>query len=111
MKEVLLAKADRVKFEPDMKGQSKNGRKSIIDTDYQEAQIIADVMESGMRTLTAWLLVINHREVKEITSACISSIVTCIAKLNPLVKNMKNKKQGSLDRNASACKTRFLWCL
>ena len=52
MKEVLLAKADRVKFEPDLKGQSKNGRKSIIYMDDQEAQIIADVVESGMSTLT-----------------------------------------------------------
>ena len=92
MKEVLLAKADRVKFEPDLKGQSKNGRKSIIYMDDQEAQIIADVVESGMSTLTAWLLVANHREVKEIPSAYISSIGTCIAKLITLVENMKNKK-------------------
>ena len=37
MKEVLLAKADVVKFEPDMKGRSKTGRKSIIYMNYQEA--------------------------------------------------------------------------
>ena len=35
MKEVLLAKADGVKFEPDLKGQSKTGIKSIIDMDSQ----------------------------------------------------------------------------
>ena len=63
MKEVLLAKADGVKFELDMKGRSKTGRKSIIDMDYQEAQIIADTMKLGMSTLTDWSLVNNHREV------------------------------------------------
>ena len=35
MKEVLLAKLDGVKFKPDMKGQIKTGRKSIIDMDSQ----------------------------------------------------------------------------
>ena len=36
IKEVLLAKEDGVKFEPDLKGWSKTRRKSIIDMDYQE---------------------------------------------------------------------------
>ena len=54
MKEVLLVKSDGVKFEPDLKGRSKTGRKSIIDMDSQEAQIIADVVELGMSTLNAW---------------------------------------------------------
>ena len=61
MKEVLLAKADGVKFEPDLKGWSKTGRKSIIYMDYKELNIINDAMDSGMRTLTAWLLANNHR--------------------------------------------------
>ena len=61
MKEVLLAKVDGVKFKPDLKGQSKTGRKSIIDMDSQEAQIFADAVESGMSTFTTWSLVNNHR--------------------------------------------------
>ena len=44
MKFLLLAKADGFKFGPDMKSLSKTGRKSIIDMNYQEAQIIADVV-------------------------------------------------------------------
>ena len=36
MKELLLTKADGVKFEPDLKGRSKTGRKYIIDMDSQE---------------------------------------------------------------------------
>ena len=48
MKEALLAEADGVKFEPNLKDWSKNGRKSIIDMDYQEAQIITDAVKSGM---------------------------------------------------------------
>ena len=64
MKEMLLAKADGVKFEPDMKGQSKIGRKSIIDMDSKEEQIIADVVELGMSALTMWLFVNYHREVE-----------------------------------------------
>ena len=44
MKEVLLAKENEVKFEPVLRGQRKSGRKSIIDMDYEEVQIIADVM-------------------------------------------------------------------
>ena len=61
MKEVLLVKADGVKFELNLKGWSKTGRKSIIDIDYQEARIIADVLEFGISTLTDWSLVKNHR--------------------------------------------------
>ena len=53
MKEVLLAKSDGVKSEHDLKVQIKSRRKSIIDMDSQEAQIIADAAESGMSTLTA----------------------------------------------------------
>ena len=68
IKEVLLAKMDGVKFEPNMKGQSKTERKSIIDMDSQEAQIIADAVESGVSTFTAWLLVNNHRGVNYIPS-------------------------------------------
>ena len=54
MREVLLAKADGVKFESDLKCWRKTGRKSIIDMDSQEAQIITDAVDSGMSTLTAW---------------------------------------------------------
>ena len=61
MKEVLLAKADGVKFGPDIKGQIKTGRESIIYMDSQEAQIIADAMDSGIITLTAWSLANDHR--------------------------------------------------
>ena len=61
MKEMLLAKADGVKFGPDLKGQIKTGRESIIYMDSQEAQIIADAMDSGMSTLTACSLSNNHR--------------------------------------------------
>ena len=42
IKEILLAKAGGVKFEPYLKGQSKTRRKYIIDMDPQEAHIIAD---------------------------------------------------------------------
>ena len=59
--EVLLAKADGVKFKPDLKVRSRTRRKSIIDMDSQEVQIIADVVESGMITLTAWLIANNQR--------------------------------------------------
>ena len=52
-KEVLLAKADGVKFGPNMKGRSKTGRKSIIDMDSKELQIIADAVDSGMSMLIA----------------------------------------------------------
>ena len=37
LKDVLLAKADGIIFEPNMKGRNKTGRKFIIDMDYQEA--------------------------------------------------------------------------
>ena len=111
VKEVLLAKADGVKFEPNLKGWSKTGRKSIIDMDSQEAQIVADALESGMSVLTAWLLVSDYREVEELSSLCISAGRTCIAKLKLSVEKVKNEKQGSLDRNSPTCKARFLWSL
>ena len=111
MKEVLLAKADRVKLEPNLEGQIKNERKFIIDIGSQEAQIIADAVELGMITLAAWSLVDNHREIGELPSLCISAVGTCIAKLKPLFVKVKNKKQVSLDMNAPTCKSRFLWRL
>ena len=67
--------------------------------DYQEAQIIADVAELGMSALNAWLLAIDHSEVKELPSLCISAVRTCITKLKNLVEKVRNEKQGSLDRN------------
>ena len=48
---MLLAEADGVKFEPDLKGRIKAGRESIVDVDSQETQIIADEVESGISTL------------------------------------------------------------
>ena len=79
--------------------------------DYQEAQIIAYTVELGMCTLTAWSLVNGHREVKELPWVCIYAVETCITKFKPLVKNVKNKKQGSLEKNAPTCKAILLWCL
>ena len=81
MMELLLEKADGVKFEPDLKGQSKLGRKSIINTDSQEAQIIPDTVELGMSTLTACLLVNYHREVQDLPSLFIFAVGICIANL------------------------------
>ena len=93
MKEVLLANLYRVRFKPDLKGRSETGSKSIIDIDYQEVQIIADTVESGMSTLTVWLLVNDYREVEDIPLVFISTVGTCIDKLKPLVENVQNKKQ------------------
>ena len=64
--------------------------------DSQEAQIIADAVELGMRKMTTQFLVINHREVREITSVCIYAVGTCIAKLKPLFEYIKNKIHGIL---------------
>ena len=111
VKEVLLAKADGVKFEPDLKGRSKSGRRSIIDMDSQEAQIIADAVELGMSALTACSFFNYHREVEELPSLCMSAVKTCISKLKPLVEKVKNRKQESLDINSPTCKARLLWCL
>ena len=49
---------------PIWKVGEKLGIKTIIDMGYQEAQIIADTLELGMRTLTAWLLVDDYMEVE-----------------------------------------------
>ena len=54
-------------------------------------KIIADAVDSGMSTLTAWSLVNYHREVKELPLLCISVFEACIAKLKPLVEKVKNK--------------------
>ena len=60
MREVLLAKADGVKSETNLKGRSKTRMKSIIDMDSQEAHIIAYEAESGMSTLSSWLIFNDH---------------------------------------------------
>ena len=106
IKEVLLSKADGFKVEPDMKGWIKTGRKSIIDMDSHGAQIITDAVESGMSALTSWLLVKDHREVKDLLSLCISVVGTYIYKSKPLVENLENEKQLFLDINAPTCKDR-----
>ena len=111
MKEVLFAKADRVRFEPNMKGWSKTGKKSIIGMDSQESHIISDAVELGISKLTAWSLVKDQREVEELPLVCISVFGTYIAKLKPLFVKVKNEKQVSLDRNAPTCKAILLWCL
>ena len=80
MKEILLVKADGVKFEPDLKGQIKIWRKSLIDMDYQEVQNIAYAIDSGMIMLSTWLHVNYHMGVNEIPLVLISDIGTCIAR-------------------------------
>ena len=85
MKELSLAKADGVKFEPNMKGRRKIRRKPIIDMNSQEAQIIDYVVESGMSTLNTWSFFNYHREVEELPPVYISAAVTCIYKIKPLV--------------------------
>ena len=92
MKELLLAEAYGIKSEPDLKGRSKTGRKSNIDMDFQELQIINDAVKSGMSALTAWSLFKKHREVEELPLLCIPAVGTCIAKLKPLVERVKNEK-------------------
>ena len=92
MKEVSLAKEDGVKVEPNLKGWSKTGRKSIIHMNYQGLHIIADTVEAGTSTLNEWSLVNNNREVKELPLIGIFAFGTYIDKLKPLVENMKNEK-------------------
>ena len=82
IKDVLLAEVDGVKFESDLKGQIKTGRKFIIVIDYQEAQIIDNAVELGMIIFCAWSLFNNHREVDELPSLWISAVGSCIDKLN-----------------------------
>ena len=61
-----------------------------------------------MSTLTAWLLVNDHREAKDIPQLWIYAVGTCIAKLKPLVENMNNKKQGGLEINGPTYKAGLL---
>ena len=61
MEEVLLEKADGIKFESNLKGRSNTENESMTDMDYQETKIISDAAESEMITLTAWSLVNDHR--------------------------------------------------
>ena len=106
-KEELSAKADGVKSEPNMKGWSKTGRKSIIDMGSKEAQIIVDAVELGMSTLNSRSIVNYHREAEELPSVCISAVETCIAKIKPIFVKVKNEKRMSLVRNTPTCKERF----
>ena len=59
MNSVIEAEQLGIRYVP-RDNRSNAGRKSIISIDSQEAQIIADSMESGMSIVCAWGLVNAH---------------------------------------------------
>ena len=67
--------------------------------DYQEAQVIADTAESGMSTLTDWLLVKITGKLRSFHRYEFLLSEPIFSKLKPLVENPKKEKQGSYGRN------------
>ena len=113
MKDLLTAKEAGVRYDPQegVKRRGRSGRKAIIDINSQEAQIIADAIESGMSIVSAWALVNTHREVEELPSLTVSAVRTCIKKLQPAKAKVKDEKQGTLDATTPTAKARFGWCV
>lgn len=90
---------------------SQRGRKAIIDIESQEAQIIADAVESGKSILDAWLLVNAHRDAEVLPSLTISSVYGCIKQMKPAIAKIQKVPQGSNKPESTASKARFNWCL
>ena len=113
MKDLLTAKEAGVRYDPQegVKRIGRSGRKAMIDINSQEAQIIADAIESGMSIVSAWALVNTHREVEELPSLTVSAVRTCIKKLQPAKAKVKDEKQGTLDATTPTAKARFGWCV
>ena len=110
MNSVIEAEQLGIRYVP-RDNRSNAGRKSIISTDSQEAQIIADSMESGMSIVCTWGLVNAHRECEELPSVTLSAVYGCVVRLRPKCERVQSAKQGSKNPKDKMSRARFAWCL
>ena len=109
MEGVLQAKENGETYEVEY--VSNRGQKAALCRKSIEAQIIADVMESGNSLRAAWAIVNTHRKAEALPLLTMSAVYSCIKRLQPLVEPVGKKKQGSMDAEAPGSKARFRWCL
>ena len=110
MEDVTNAKVKGERFNPSVVNAS-TGRKVTIQVSLLKAQIVADVIESGLSIKPAWLLRNAHLQEEQLLSVTVSAVYSLIHRLNPLIFQIGTKKQGSLDPRTPNSKARFAWCL
>ena len=99
LEDVIDCKNKGIRYTGNSKCAKRSGRPTVIKTDSQEAQIIADAAESGSSQRVTWNLVNQHREDKGLPPVTLSAVQSW---MRPIVEKIGLRKQGSMDVNRRA---------
>ena len=102
-----LYTGDRARIDED----AHCGRPVIIEVDSEDAQIIADELESGGSQVTAWNLVNIKRSKRFAPSVTLSAVASCAFRMKPKVVPISWRKQGSIDEGSKWCCARKKNCI
>ena len=106
--EILECARCGIKLCPD-KLEIRGGKRPVtFQLDSIESQIIADACESGLSTERALSCLNAHLFEQGRPLANKSSVISLIVRLNPQLKRVRKRKQGSHDPDAHWSQARFL---
>ena len=108
----MLCYTNSTKFDPKSLENRGGKRPPFFDLNSMEAEIIADSIESGLSLQKALYLVNMHQmeDMKDTDElATLSSVISVVKRLNPQLKRVKKRKQGSCDPKSAWARARFLY--
>ena len=106
--EILDCARSGKKFRPEIMETRGGKRPPTFKLDSIEAQIIADACESGLSTERALSFLNQHLYEQGKPLANKSSVISLMIRLNPKLKRVSKRKQGSSDPDAPWSKARML---
>ena len=106
--EILECARSGMKFCPEKLETRGGKRPCTFELDSIEAQIVADACESGLSTEKALTCLNAHlfEEGRSLTNK--SAVISLIVRLNPQLKRVRKRKQGSHDPNSPWARARVL---
>ena len=110
--EVVLCYTNGTKFDPQVIEKRGGKRPPTFKLDSEEAEIIADCIEAGLSINKTLFLVNDHLKEDmndEDEFANLSSIISVVQRLNPQLKRVRKRKQGSCDPDAPWSRARVLY--
>ena len=109
LSEVLLCHTNGTKFDPSRLENRGGKRPPQIATTSIEAEIIADAVEAGLSLTKALYLVNEHLAEEGREGTTMSAILSVIQRLNPQIKRIQKRKQGSSDPKSPWARARKMW--
>ena len=104
LEEVIQCKKKGLTFFGD--SEERLGRTATINLNSEEAQIIADGMETGCGQQNTWHLVNAFRKQKELPSLTFCTVRTALLCMKAKVVKIKKVQQGSNDATKKNCRAR-----